>query len=209
MVSTCPHLAPASLPLGCIFHCVFNHKPLSNPFFKQTDDVLTPRRFYLPHQKMDPGTSRSPVDAKSKNYPPQPIRSNLTLQILFFCNIFAVIAIFIIEVLIFIYKGLNLPYPKNTFTAEFVLLIALPVLEAVRLYFGMKGNLTRRIPALATSLAFAVPAILISVYFMIWQTYILRLEFILAILHVVFVSLEVIFSIVAIISFARSPEVFA
>ena len=158
---------------------------------------------------MESVPSRPPVENKARNFPPQPIRSNLTLQILFFCNIFAVIAIFLIEVLIYIYKGVNLPYPPNTLLAEVLLLLFFPVLEGVRLYFGMKGNLTRRIPALTVALLFAIPAFLISIYFMIWQTYILRLEFILAIIHVVFVSLELIFSVVALISFARSPEVFA
>ena len=155
---------------------------------------------------MESVPSRPPTEIPSKRVPQPSIRSNLTLQILFFCNIFAVIAIFLIEVLIYIYKGVNLPYPPNTLLAEVLLLLFFPVLEAVRLYFGMKGNLTRRIPALMVGLLFAVPTFLTSIYFMIWQTYVLRLEFILAIIHVVFVSLELIFSIVALIAFTRAPE---
>ena len=158
---------------------------------------------------MDPRASEL---SKPRGLPQQQqhsVKSNLTLQILFFCNIFAVIAIFLVEILIYIYKGVNLPYPPNTLLAEVLLLIFYPVLEAVRLYFGMKGNLTRRIPALAVALLFAVPVFLTSLYFMIWQTYILRLEFILAIIHVVFISLEIIFSVVSIITFARTPDVIA
>lgn len=140
---------------------------------------------------------------------PRSIRSNLTLQILFFSNAWTVAAVFVIEILIFIYKGANLPYPPDTLLAEVFLLIFFPVIEAVRLYFGMKANLTRRVPGIVVALLFAVPAFLLALYLMLWQTYILRLEFILAIIQLLFISLEIVFSLVAAITFSRSPDVFA
>ena len=69
---------------------------------------------------------------------------------------------------------------------------------------GMKGNLTeRRLPCFL-SVAMCAPSIIGALYFLLWQTYILRLEAILIIVHMVFVMLETILGIVTISAIQKS-----
>lgn len=75
----------------------------------------------------------------------------------------------IVSGVIFAWKGQRLPYNPWIFWFEIGILIASSVLH----YFGfILSYIDRRLLAGAL----IVPNILVSIYFLIWQTYVLRLE---------------------------------
>lgn len=119
----------------------------------------------------------------------------------------------------------TLPYPKYTLPAELVLLFVITGVEAIRNFFGklienanlstfklifkinknlgQKGNLSEQMASVVISIALTVPVFLSVLYFLLWQTYVLRLELILSAFQLGFLVLELIFGIVAIATFAR------
>lgn len=74
----------------------------------------------------------------------------------------------------------------------------------VDLYFlAQKGNLTERIVGVLVSILLSIPAVLGALYLILWQTYVLRVDVILASIQVVLIGLELIFGIISMITFAR------
>ncbi|KAK2184569.1 hypothetical protein NP493_260g03061 [Ridgeia piscesae] len=97
-----------------------------------------------------------------------------------------------------------LPYPPGVFGAEMLLLFVLAGLEAIRLFFGKKGNLTERSLSVVLCVVVSIPAFLGGFYLFFWQTYVLQVEFIMAAIQLSFICVELVFSIIAIVMFARA-----
>ncbi|KAI0236878.1 hypothetical protein LSAT2_012597 [Lamellibrachia satsuma] len=131
-------------------------------------------------------------------------RSSLSYQVILYLNGWYFAFYFISEVLMFIYKSQVLPYPKGVFAAELLLLFVMAGLESIRLFFGKKGNLTERILSVVLCVVISIPAFLGAFYNLYWQTYVLRVEFIMSAIQLCFICLELIFSIISIIMFARA-----
>lgn len=131
--------------------------------------------------------------------------SSLPLQIFLFLNIYYAITFCIAELLLYVYKGVLLPYPDTgvTLGIEIFVIFLLAFFEGVRLFLGYKGNLAERTLSLALSLVLGVPVLFIDLFILLWQTYVLRIEAILVGIALVFLGLEMIFSIAAIFTFKR------
>ncbi|XP_065676507.1 transmembrane protein 216-like isoform X1 [Hydra vulgaris] len=131
--------------------------------------------------------------------------SSLPLQILLHLNVYFFGFYWICELLLYVYKGIILPYPDNggTLTTEIVLLAFLGIIETFRIFFGYKGNLGERKQTLTWSVVLAIPILVSQFYLIFWQTYILRIEVILCGILLVMVILEVILSFACIWSFQR------
>merc|ERR1711976_617697 len=135
----------------------------------------------------------------------QVIRSSLPFQILLYLNGWYFGLFFILEIATFIYKGRTLPYPREgVLAAEIILVFILAALEAMRLFFGQKVNLTERVVAVVVSLLLALPSLFGTLYLLLWQTYVLRSEVILVSIQLTFIGLELIFSIISMVTFARA-----
>lgn len=132
------------------------------------------------------------------------VRSVFPYQLLLYCNAWYFGLYFIAEVLLLIFKGETLPYPRRNLASEIVLLIALLIVECIRNFFGQKGNLTEQMSSVVVSLVLTVPCLLTVIYFLLWQTYVLRLDIILSSIQIVFLVLETLFAVVAVASFARA-----
>ncbi|XP_030057021.1 transmembrane protein 216 isoform X3 [Microcaecilia unicolor] len=76
-------------------------------------------------------------------------------------------------------------------------------IEVIRIFYGSKGNLLQRKMPLTISLGLMIPAAVMAVYYLLLQTYVLRLEAIVNIILLVFYALELLLSIVALMSFSR------
>lgn len=70
-------------------------------------------------------------------------------------------------------------------------------------FAGWKGNLCERSLALCISVFTLVPCTVLSVYYLLLQTFILRLEFILNAVLLCFYGLELILGLMTITAFAR------
>ncbi|KAK3098595.1 hypothetical protein FSP39_021085 [Pinctada imbricata] len=97
----------------------------------------------------------------------------------------------------------TLPYPQNVLPAEIILLFILTGIEALRIFFAIKGNLTERGIGVFVSLLLSIPACLGAVFLLLWQTYVLRVDVILAAIQLAFIGFELIFGLISIITFAR------
>ncbi|KAF7245515.1 Transmembrane protein 80 [Varanus komodoensis] len=100
-----------------------------------------------------------------------------------------------------IYKSQVFTYPDNLLMLDLILLFVMAILEAIRLYFGTKGNLTEEEAPLGVSLVITVGSVVLTVYFLVWQTYILRADVVINVMMLVMYGLEGILQIIAIAAF--------
>ncbi|XP_072045648.1 transmembrane protein 216-like [Amphiura filiformis] len=134
------------------------------------------------------------------------VLSSLPLQILLYLNGWYFIALWICEILMYIYKGVVLPYPSANLAGEIIMLFMLAAIEYVRLFFGKKGNLTEKLMHVGVSLALTLATLIGALYLILWQTYVLRAELILSVILLAFLALETVFSIITIVTFARAES---
>ncbi|XP_061466001.1 transmembrane protein 80 [Rhineura floridana] len=129
------------------------------------------------------------------------VLSSVPLQILFYLNAVYYIFYFLATLLMIIYKSQVFTYPDDFLALDLVLLFCMAVLEAIRLYFGTKGNLTEEEAPLGISLVITAGSIILSIYFLVWQTYVLRADVIINVALLVICGLEGILQIIAIAAF--------
>ncbi|XP_071974114.1 transmembrane protein 216 [Engystomops pustulosus] len=134
------------------------------------------------------------------------VLSSTPLEVLFFLNGWYCASYFLIEALIFIYKGLILPYPTSNLVLEVVMLFLYLGIEVTRLYLGCRGNQCERKLPLVVSVGLTIPTGLLALYFLFLQTYALRLETVLSCILLFFYGLEAILSCAALITFCREPS---
>ncbi|XP_069757762.1 transmembrane protein 216-like isoform X1 [Narcine bancroftii] len=136
---------------------------------------------------------------------PPPVLSLTPLEILLILNGWYYAAYFVAEILLFIYKSLLLPYAHANLALDLVLLFLYLGVEIMRIFFGSKGNLTQRKVPLTISLMLLGPSAIMAVYYLLLQTYVLRLEVTINAILLVFYVFELVLYIVGLMSF---PSVF-
>ncbi|XP_040903581.1 transmembrane protein 216 [Toxotes jaculatrix] len=134
----------------------------------------------------------------------QPILSSTPLQVLLYLNSWYFAAFYLAEILMFIYKGILLPYPSDNLVLDVMLLVIFLGLETLRIFYGVKGNLCERSLALCVSLFILVPCAALAVYYLLLQTFVLRLEFILSTVLLCFYGLEFLLGLLSVSAFSRS-----
>ncbi|XP_030253242.1 transmembrane protein 216 isoform X1 [Sparus aurata] len=134
----------------------------------------------------------------------QPILSSTPLQVLFYLNSWYFAAFCLAEILMFIYKGILLPYPSDNLVLDVVLLLLFLGLETLRIFYGWKGNLCERSLASCVSLFILIPCVALAVYYLLLQTFVLRLEFLLSAVLLCFYSLEFLLGLLSVSAFSRS-----
>jgi transmembrane protein 216 len=132
------------------------------------------------------------------------MNSSLLFEILLYLNSFYFSMFALCEFGMGLFKVVNLPYPTGTVISEFLLLLFLCCIEFVRICMGRKGNLTERVLPVLVSIGLTIPSILGVVYFLIWQTYVLRLEVVLCSIQLTLQGLELTFALLCVISFYKS-----
>lgn len=155
--------------------------------------------------KVFKGTGTDPFKDHARNDQDPSTSFLLFTMIFLFLNIYYAIIFCIAELLLYIYKGILLPYPDAgvTLGIEIFVIFLLAFFEGIRLFLGYKGNLAERILSLGLSLLLAIPVLFIDLFILLWQTYVLRLEAILVCLALVLLGIEVIFTIATMITFKR------
>ncbi|MFH4982487.1 hypothetical protein AB6A40_009196 [Gnathostoma spinigerum] len=131
------------------------------------------------------------------------VRSSLPLQFLLITNgPYAVVFVVLMLSLLF-YKTTYLPYAFHVKVCDFLLILMFAPVEALRLYWGRRGNLTENPPFITFSLALNLAVIAVCVYWAIFQSYILFLEFIIVCIEGVFVIAESLFALILIAVLSR------
>ncbi|KAK6014895.1 hypothetical protein OSTOST_19712 [Ostertagia ostertagi] len=92
------------------------------------------------------------------------VRSSLIYQVLMHAHRSYSFVFFIMLVFLYFYKGSVLPYQYHVRVLEFFIILAFAPIEAIRLAWGIRGNLTETPAYLAFSLLLSVPVLLILIY---------------------------------------------
>ncbi|KAG7219499.1 hypothetical protein INR49_019040 [Caranx melampygus] len=135
--------------------------------------------------------------------PVQPL-SSTPLQVLLYLNSWYFAAYYLAEILMFIYKGVSLPYPSDNLVLDVALLVIFLGLETLRIFYGWKGNLCERSLASCVSIFILFPCVALAVYYLLLQTFVLRLEFILSGVLLCFYGLELLLGLLSVSAFSRS-----
>ncbi|XP_077143921.1 transmembrane protein 80 [Ranitomeya variabilis] len=125
------------------------------------------------------------------------------LQILLYINVLYYVFYFLATLIMIIYKSQVYSYPDSNLALDLGLLFLMAILESLRLYMGSMGNLKEEALPLLSSLFFTAGNITLSVYFLIWQTYILVADVTINAILLVFYGLEAILQLFAIATFFR------
>ncbi|KAF5839358.1 hypothetical protein DUNSADRAFT_1042 [Dunaliella salina] len=150
------------------------------------------------------------ADAAAKQKPvKKPVRrvlTSLTLQILIFFSIWWNCFYYVLNILVFVYKGLVLPYPQQNFDMEFSFAWLYIILEIPRLFLVTKGNKAEQVIPIIFSLVLALPLLAMYAYFIDFQTYVLKVDLILNGIALGFIGLQVLLSIFAAYRFATATR---
>ncbi|XP_040184561.1 transmembrane protein 80 [Rana temporaria] len=131
------------------------------------------------------------------------VLSSVPLQILLYVNVVYYVFYFLATLLMIIYKSQAFSYPDSNLALDLGLLFLMVILESVRLYLGTMGNLTEEELPLGSSLILTIGNVFLSVYFLVWETYILRADLIINGILLVLYGLEAILEFFTIATFFR------
>jgi transmembrane protein 216 len=134
-------------------------------------------------------------------------QSSTALHILLRINIHYTIFWFILEIILFIFKYYNVPYGTNAFGIEMSMIFMLCFNEFLRQFFAIKGNLTLRTDHLIISIIYGIVGIIGFVFFLVWQSYIQRVEILLSAIGLTLIAIEILLSIITIILNCRAMPV--
>ncbi|XP_064019351.1 transmembrane protein 80 isoform X1 [Pogoniulus pusillus] len=100
-------------------------------------------------------------------------------EMLLYVNGVYYIFYFLATLMMIVYKSQVFSYPDDFLAPDLVVLFVMAILEVPRLYLGSKGNLTEEEAPLGLSLVLTLGSVVLAVYFLAWQTYVLRADVIL------------------------------
>ncbi|XP_068394561.1 transmembrane protein 80-like [Eschrichtius robustus] len=129
------------------------------------------------------------------------VLSSLPLQMLLYLSGTYYALYFLATLLLAVYKSQVFTYPHSYLVLDLTLLFLMGILEAIRLYFGTKGNLMEADVPLAASLVLTVGGALLSIYFLLWQTLVLWADSALSAMLFALHGLEAVLQAVAIAAF--------
>ncbi|TRY97043.1 hypothetical protein DNTS_001453 [Danionella cerebrum] len=98
-----------------------------------------------------------------------------------------------------------LSYPDDRLTLDVCLLFFMAGLEFLRAYCGIRGNLQESEGYTGLNLMLSVPVVLLALYFLFWQSYVLRADVIIGSIHL---CLDALTGIMAFGTLARFSSVY-
>ncbi|KAJ8709740.1 hypothetical protein PYW07_010127 [Mythimna separata] len=134
------------------------------------------------------------------------VNSSLAYEILLYLNSFYLGMFFVCEVAMGILKAINVSYPENALWTEAGIFSALCLVEVVRIFLGRRGNLASKKVPVFFSVMLTIPSAIGVCYFLIYQTYILRLEYIWCAVMLMFHALELAFAILFIVTVCKHQQ---
>lgn len=107
------------------------------------------------------------------------------------------------ELIMIVFKMINLPYPNRNIVLELMITLFLCLIEYARIFLGRKGNFTEKVAPLLMSLFLTMPSSLGVIYLMLWQTYVLRLEVIICSIQLIMEGLETVLAMINVGTFYK------
>ncbi|XP_055545482.1 transmembrane protein 216-like [Wyeomyia smithii] len=128
---------------------------------------------------------------------------SLTYEILLYLNSFYFGMFATCELGMMTLKAVNLPYPHQVLVQETIILLALCLVETIRIIFGRKGSLSDHGWQVILSVILTIPCALGVSYLLFYQLHRLRLEYILCALMLSLHTAELLFALLFICSLCR------
>lgn len=122
---------------------------------------------------------------------------------LYFDRIYSIL-FFFFELILYIYKGTELPYPSMNLSSELVGVFFFIIIQMIRLHLASIGNKTEISMYLMYSIFLSIPVIIEYVFYLRFQVYCLAFDVSLGCIGLVFLGVEVIVSIIALITIRRN-----
>ncbi|CAM9116009.1 unnamed protein product [Sphacelaria rigidula] len=132
------------------------------------------------------------------------ILSSLPLEVILYFNRWFSMFFFAMTLCTYAYKARHFYYPGGALGVEISLTFLYAVVEILRLFLASKGNKAEQINPLVTSLGLAIPVVLLYAYSLSLQTYVLRLDVIVAVIGLAFVGFEGLLGVGTAISFYQA-----
>ncbi|XP_036621008.1 transmembrane protein 216-like [Trichosurus vulpecula] len=129
------------------------------------------------------------------------LTTSISLEILLFLNGWYSTTYFLLELFVFMYKGLLLPYPTANLVLDLVILFLYLGIEIIHLFIATKGNLCQRMMPLGINLAMTFPSAMMASYYLLLQTYILRLKAEMSTILLLFCGLELMLEAITLTTF--------
>ncbi|XP_026471488.1 transmembrane protein 216-like [Ctenocephalides felis] len=134
------------------------------------------------------------------------VNPSLTYEILLYLNSFYFGMFAACEFGMGLLKAVNLAYAENKLALDAGLMILLFVIETLRIYLGRKGNLSEHDKTVCISIFLTIPSAIGVSYFLIFQSFILRLEYILCSLMLALQGAELFFAIMYVFTMCQPPS---
>ena len=130
------------------------------------------------------------------------IVSSLLLQILLYFNRWFVGLFVVLNIATFIQRLLfALSDTHAGIGIDVVSVVLFALLEGFRIFTASLGNKTEQTTPLGVGICLGLGSIMMNVFFLVWQIYVLRFDVILNAISIAFIGLELILSVLAMIMF--------
>uniref|UniRef100_A0A061S6C2 Transmembrane protein 216 n=1 Tax=Tetraselmis sp. GSL018 TaxID=582737 RepID=A0A061S6C2_9CHLO len=130
-----------------------------------------------------------------------PVQTSVFLQVfIYFGGIFDAVW-WLCELVLFVWKGIRLPYPTANFTLEFIFLWLYLIIGPPRLHLSSRGNKSESKSMVLFGLILSLPLVALHIYYMLFQTFVLRLELLLNAASLFFIGMQVIFMLYCLFNF--------
>ncbi|XP_070828836.1 transmembrane protein 80-like [Chaetodon trifascialis] len=118
------------------------------------------------------------------------VLSSVTFQLLLKLTSIYFVFYFLFTLGLIIRKSLVLSYPADHLVCDVGLLFLLAALDVLHFFCGVKGNLSESQGHILANLILTGTTILLTVYFLLWQTYVMRADIIISSVLLVVYSLD-------------------
>mmetsp|Transcript_54242 Transcript_54242/g.66519 ORF Transcript_54242/g.66519 Transcript_54242/m.66519 type:complete len:162 (-) Transcript_54242:74-559(-) len=138
----------------------------------------------------------------------KPILSSLPLQIVIFFDHYYIIVFVLVFIGLIIYKSIHYKsnYSHKERTLDVFILLFWIICNKARLLFATMGNKLEKWYPIFINLVLCIPVVLGNVFFYDWQTHVILIDKILSIGSIIFISLEFLLSIIAILTFISNKR---
>eukprot|EP01040_Poterioochromonas_malhamensis_P000066 gene66-70_t len=143
-------------------------------------------------------TNANDIHYQKDNYQKQSLFNNtvssLPLQMLIYFHLHYTVLFFLLNLCLFTYKAIKFYYPGRFLGWELTTVFLYLLINQSRLFMASKGNKTGGISPFGISLLLSMPMIVLHVYYITLQTYVLRVDLVINAIGLIFLGFEILIS---------------
>ncbi|XP_019866256.2 transmembrane protein 216-like [Aethina tumida] len=133
------------------------------------------------------------------------MNTSLTFEVLLYLNSYYFGLFAVCEIGMNIVKYINFSNLEH-FSTDFGILMAVCVIELFRVILARRGNLTEKKWPVFIAILLTIPSSVGVIYIMIWQSEVLRFEYIICAIQLGLQIIEIVTGILCLLPFCKTPE---